>query len=516
MRRHEFLPLCLFLFACSSGESAGPDAALSSDASGDTTESEPSIDASVETTTDASASEPSVDAAPVDSSTDGDDGSCPAPTGTLGTTHGEPFSYGRHYPNGAAAVAYAYGPDGMWGHMDPLEYKWNYYSACANGAHPYDPSSLIAYANGTHFTTSGDANCHILCDVNHSGSLPVPDDCGHAFFEHDGKGQGGAASGVPFTQFWSDDNWLARYMSQAYGRTLADGLSEYADFTRWRILGGDGANWAPYGSDTYIDQIALDGLFYLATGRVTGGAPSAVDRWSTLLGVSGSTYDAITQRYLYPSIDQNYHMALFKILTDQLLGESALDAATRATLVQHSESLRSDILDNQQTGGTTPLGWCTGIPAGGSLMNIESLAAGVLALAARANSVLEPGVGPMTSDAGTYFLRPYHVLSAVTGMSQPGYMTRGPGFEAPPGAYVVEFLLRAPMPAGTMATVDVYDAASGSVLAAHDVTAAEMGTGNTWTPITLPATIGSTCNRIEFRTRWTGTSNLDVGAIRVR
>jgi hypothetical protein len=63
-------------------------------------------------------SESGVDARALDA---GDANSCPA-AGALAGTHAPAFSYGRHYPNGMAAVAYAYGPDGMWKEMKPLEY----------------------------------------------------------------------------------------------------------------------------------------------------------------------------------------------------------------------------------------------------------------------------------------------------------------------------------------------------------------------------------------------------------
>jgi hypothetical protein len=199
------------------------------------------------------------------------------------------------------------------------------------------------------------------------------------------------------------------------------------------------------------------------------------------------------------------------------MGTAGLDATKKAELLQHSVSLDSSILDNQEMSGTKPLGWRSDKNDANSLMNTESMAVGALALGARANSVFEPGVAPMTNDANNYFVRPYHALSAVTGLSQAGKMTAGPGFRAPAGTYQVDFLLRAPQPTGTVATVDVYDAVSNTVLASHDVGANEMATGNQWTMITLSAvTVPAGCNRIELRTTWPGTANLDVGPIRVR
>src|SRR5262249_13737437 len=169
---------------------------------------------------------------------------CPAPA-RLGSGHGEAFSYGRHHPNGSAAVAYLYSADGMWKNMNPLEYTSNYYPQYATANHPYDKAGLIAYANGTHFTTARDANRHLLADFNHDGELDAAMN-GFAFHEHNGKGAGGATRGTPFTNFWFDDNWLARYVSQAYAQPLPNGLSEYGEFVRWRILGGDRSHWTPY------------------------------------------------------------------------------------------------------------------------------------------------------------------------------------------------------------------------------------------------------------------------------
>jgi hypothetical protein len=71
--------------------------------------------------------------------------------------------------------------------------------------------------------------------------------------------------GNPFTNFWFDDNSLGIHMSLGYGRPSPYGLSEYAEFTRWRIMGGFDKYWTPYNSD-YFDTLALDGLYYLTIG----------------------------------------------------------------------------------------------------------------------------------------------------------------------------------------------------------------------------------------------------------
>jgi hypothetical protein len=457
-----------------------------------------------------------------------DAASCTA-AGTFGPAHGGPFSYGRHYPNGAAAVTWIYGPDGTWGDMTGLRYTDNYYAACATGDHPADTSALIAAANGPPFTTR-DANCHLLWAADPAAGDPqlgVPDGgAGSAFHEHSGVAAGGAKTGAPFTVYWYDDNTLAAVMSQAYGAPMPGGLVTFADFTRWSVVSGNAAAWhgTPYGapgnptSDCCIDTKALNGLYDLATGSFA----SAAAEWTSVLAMTGATYDGATQRYLYPSIASNYYFGLFKILTDELRANPAASPSSTPSaseLLQHSVSLDSDILDDQQqqAGSGTLIGWVTDVPPGGSLINTETVAAEVLGLGARSNSVFEPGVAPLSSDAQGYFLRPYHALSAVgSAGSQPGYMTRGPGFQAPPGAYAVDFRLRAPAPTGTVATVSVYDDVTGAVLASHDVAAAEMATGNLWTEITVSFTVTAPCSQIELRTYWSGSGNLDVGPIRVR
>jgi hypothetical protein len=317
--------------------------------------------------------------------------------------------------------------------------------------------------------------------------------------------------GKPFTQFWFDDNWLARYMSTAYGQQLPNGLSKYSDMTRWQILGGDGTNWNRYGA-TAIDQLALDGLDYLATGDVV----SALAKMDAITNDPKVVYDGMNQRYSYGNITENYHLGLAKILADNLLANSSLDPARRSALLQHSISLRSNILSNQETNGINLYGWVTGINDPTTLMNIESIACNVLALGATTNTVFEAGLPPLTADNNQYFLRPHHVLSGVTGLSQAGFMTRGPGWTIPTGTYQVDFFLRAPSPVGKMATVDVRDTISGNVLVSGDVNAADMASGNTWTQITLPVFVTSANTQIELRTYWYATANMDVAAIRIR
>ncbi len=87
------------------------------------------------------------------------------------------FTYGTQSPSGEGGVRYIYSEDGTWKSMAPLEYLWNYYDyANLPPEHPYDKSRLIAYSDGTHFTTCLDANRHLLCDFQHDGTVRA--ECG--------------------------------------------------------------------------------------------------------------------------------------------------------------------------------------------------------------------------------------------------------------------------------------------------------------------------------------------------
>jgi hypothetical protein len=129
------------------------------------------------------------------------------------------------------------------------------------------------------------------------------------------------------------------------------------------------------------------------------------------------------------------------------------------------------------------LGWRTGIGNTGSLINTETTSVNTLALGVDCLYVFEAGRSPLFTSSSSYFLRPHNALSAVNGLSSPGAMTYGPYWNFAPGSYQAEFLLRAPLPSGTMATLDVYDANTGTQLAQHAVVAADLTPGNQWTRI---------------------------------
>lgn len=420
------------------------------------------------------------------------------------------FSYGQHFPNGNAAVNYIYGSDGTWKALSGVQYIWNYYQQYAIANHPFDKQSLINYANGTHQTTTRDANGHLLLDFNHDGEIDVSGG-GSSFEEHNGKGAGNQTLDTPFSNFWFDDNWLARYMAQAYNQPEPYGLSSYSDFTRWRILGGDTSNWTPYGS-IFFDTLALDGLYYLAGGN----SSAALSKWQAILSKSGSTYDGANERYTYPNITENYYLGLFAILTNKLILSNAFSGSTLTQLIQHSVSLRSIIISNQEKSGSNLYGWITDIGSSTALINTETIACNVLGLGSGGSVAYEAGQAPLNMSAGNYFVRPYSALSAVVGLSSQGYMTYGPYQHFATGAYTVDYYMRAPAPSGTMAHLDIHDANSGQILAQTSVAAAQMASNNQWTRVSLPITVTNASNSLEFRAWWYATANMDVASIQVR
>ncbi len=418
--------------------------------------------------------------------------------------------YGRHYPNGTAAVEYLYSAEGMWKRMDPVEYTVNFYDRPDNPPdHPANKQALIAYADGTRFTTARDANGHLLLDADHDGELDTTHG-GFAFHEHNGIGLGGERRATPFTNFWFDDNWLARYVSRAYGRPEPDGLSEPAGFVRWRVVGGDTTHWDTYGAD-YFDTLALDGLYYLARNDVT----RALQQWERILAKSLYRYDRTQRRYRYPAIPENYYYGLFQILTGFLMDAPTLPADRRNEIVQHWVSLRSAILDHQERRGDVLLGWRTGINDPASLINTETTAANVLALGAGALDTFEAGETPLTLDANGYSRGASHVLSAVVGTARPGLLTDGPSLAFPPGRYRVEFVLRAPALRGRLATVEIYDRRAQRALASREVTAADFSTADAWGRIALSFEVTSADAPLDFRIHWRGEADLEVACIRI-
>ena len=406
--------------------------------------------------------------------------------------------YGYHFPHGLNAVQYIYGDQGTWRQYTGLENIYGYYNVPQS-----ERDQLIAYANGNNAATCADPNGNVLFGLPYESATAS----GTSFEEHNGQGAGGAARGQPFSQFWFDDNWLARYMSQAYGAPQPGGL--FDGTTRWRILGRD-VNGYPQQRGSAPDQDALTGMYDIATGNV-GGALAA---WYGVLGQSGASYDSNGQQYVYPGLAEEYYLGLWRILTDFLI-DAGVSGSDQANLLQHSVSLRSNILSEQQISNGNRIGWLTGRTDASSLINTETTSISVLALCANARICYEAGQSPMSTGPG-YFLRPYNALSAVVGASPAGYMVYGPYANIPTGSYAVDFILRTPTPGALSVTLDVNDANANQVLGTNVVSGSQFAGGNQWGRFSVGFSVSNPSNSMEFRVNWGGQENLDVSAIRIR
>jgi len=459
--------------------------------------------------------------------------------------------YGIQQPQGLDAVNYLYSAQGTWRHfhnlIDPQNTapgqvpEYGYYcgwtgavsnqfpigtwgsSACPPiSSSPYKPlPDLVALANGKTDTSVPSANDDTLYQLTYQQAGTKTGVSGYAFEEHAGRGAGGVLEcGGPkcdFSQFWFDDNWLARYMSEAYGAPAPDGLYAPPGFNRWAIIGGGTADWTPYPSPgNYIDQLCLNGLYDFDTGNDS----LAYTLLASALSLAGETYSTANQQYEYPDVYAAYYIGLMAILNDTLLESGEFGGAELDDLVQQSVSLHSKILADQQHSSSGPIGWTTGngrssIKAG--LINTETTTVMVLALSTAAKYTFEPGLAPARSDCTTCLQRPYHVLSAVVGLTAADeYMTYGPYIHMPLGNYKIEFYLRTPLAqTGNIANLDVHDNNSGAILGSSLVSGDAMAAGDQWTLVAIPISVTNPHNRMEFRVYWYGAMNLDIRAIRV-
>jgi hypothetical protein len=418
--------------------------------------------------------------------------------------------FGQQLPHGSDAVEYLYGPNGTWREQTNVNYGWNFYKRCETPSQPHDPQALLRNATTTN-NTAPDVNCIVLGDFNNNGQISDETIGGFAFHEHAGRGLRGAQTSAPFYQFWFDDNWIVRYVAETYERPHPIGLHDFGHPLRWRVVGGDNRYWTPYPESTpHIDQLALNGLFKFNARDFDG----ALRDWRSILGSSGAAYDSARGRYRYSfEAESVYYHALWAILSERLLaGRAAFDG--RAEVLQHAMSLHAALLELQERDAEgNRLGWRTGTVQR-ALINTETTSLAVLALGAHASWVLEPGLEPLHSGAGT-FVRERQSLSAVAGRSQPGYAVLGPYWALEPGDYDVEFALRSPAARieSTFATIDVHD--GNAVVATRTIEPADAPIGNEWRRYRLLATVANPSNITQFRVYWPGAYDLDVGSIRI-
>ena len=159
-----------------------------------------------------------------------------------------------------------------------------------------------------------------------------------------------------------------------------------------RPLSGNTANWRPYNSLTYIDQLALDGLFWASSGDL----PTATDKLVLILKQMQCCWDASTLEYSYPNICDTYHMAVTAILVAVLGHAWAAAGCQRADILptssqpaslqyadlwQHYIAMRSQLLRWQVCNPLgEPCGWVSSCVSGSSVINTETVALCTIAL----------------------------------------------------------------------------------------------------------------------------------------
>jgi hypothetical protein len=422
-----------------------------------------------------------------------------------------PPAFGRHYPHGEAAVSYLYGPHGMWRDQSGLFYDANWYTSCATPAHRYDAMSFLSTAS-TNNVTAADANCVVHWDLNEDGEISDEIPSGSAFHEHSGRGapNGNKLAAAHFA-FWHDDNWLARYVALAYARPQPIGLHDgRCTPVRWRQLGGDNHCFKAYAASELIDRVALNGIRRINAGDFH----AALADWQAIKRLSNPVYDSLDERYEYELEPQTtYYYSLWLILSERLLSHAA-EFADRAEVLQHAIAIRSNLLSWQiKDVDGVPLGWRTDVDVDHSLINTETQSLAILALGAEAQHVFETGSAPLTTGEGSYSHRTPGTLSAVAGVSSPGYLTHGPVWNLERGPFVVDFEMRAPNAAtGDIATIEVLEGAS--VRASTTVPGHAMPCCNQWVRMRVTPSLSSGEN-VQVRVFWHGDVSVDVGAIRI-
>ena len=190
-------------------------------------------------------------------------------------------------------------------------------------------------------------------------------------------------------------------------------------------------------------------------------------------------------------------------------------------------SLRSFLISLQERDGQGRLlGWNGAVGHAEGLINTEGSFLSILALNASPGSeVYEAGLGPLSSGAGNYSLRPSNVYSAVSGKSQPGYLTSGPDYVYPAGDYQADYLLRCSSPpAGAKIATLSLVASSGvgvapslapGVFLCREYLDGSFFHGGTWVKRTLPFTLARP-TPLSLRTYWWGGADMDVAFIQVR
>jgi hypothetical protein len=125
--------------------------------------------------------------------------------------------------------------------------------------------------------------------------------------------------------------------------------------------------------------------------------------------------------------------------------------------------------------------------------------------------------GALERHAEGGFGREGDVTTARQGQQHPGYMVYGPYKPFPQKHAEVDFPLRLKRPVDLeteVATIDIYNKTTESPLATRVIRGKDLDTSG-WAKLRLGADLPAG-NNMEFRVRWNGNSDLDVGRISVR
>ena len=158
------------------------------------------------------------------------------------------FKFGKHNPNGIAAVNYMYSSDGFWKPLAEVNYDWNKFSS--GNLHYVNTVQFGLHEAAGQFLICRDEEGHLLGDVDPmDGELDSNIDFGYAFHSHNGRTAANTAHATikPSYVFLYNDNYLGRIIANNYATDIPFGLGVYTDKLLWSVLTKSNTN-ASYAS----------------------------------------------------------------------------------------------------------------------------------------------------------------------------------------------------------------------------------------------------------------------------
>ena len=429
---------------------------------------------------------------------------------TLKVTKPRTDLFGMHFPHGVNVVNFTYGPAGMFKNPRKLSYTLNYYKQYGTDLHPFDKEMLIQYSRKDNHTTCRDANGYLLFSENDFPNTTIIN-ADYSFHEHCGLNRN-LELFIPFNNYWYDDNYLARFMADAYDKPSPHGITPRSGFIRWKILGGQLKGWQLYNSTFHVDQIALDGIYQFHTGQFD----SALDHAYGLLSKSNYTWNTTSESFMYAAIAETYHIGLIKVLIDLIVDKgNSFSSRIVLELLQHSISIKHLLLERISKNSTLMAGWVTNLNPldTSSLINTETNVISSIALGANAYWTFEPNISPMQPLRGS---ANNHILSISRVRDSFGYVLSGPYVNIPTGSYSVQFTMRFKSLGDKCISIQVIDSSQNDTLAIKNISSIFAKTGTNWTVDGVQFEVSNMRNVMEFRVYWTGACDLDLNIIRVK